>query len=35
MRWDYSVPGIPDEYFERGEGIPMTKEEVRAWPCLS
>ncbi|GAB6943311.1 precorrin-6Y C5,15-methyltransferase (decarboxylating) subunit CbiT [Vulcanisaeta sp. JCM 14467] len=30
MRWDYSVPGIPDEYFERGEGIPMTKEEVRA-----
>ncbi len=28
--WPYITPGIPDELFERIEGIPMTKEEVRA-----
>ncbi len=28
--WPYITPGIPDELFERVEGIPMTKEEVRA-----
>lgn len=30
MRWPYVTPGIPDEEFERAEGIPMTKAEVRA-----
>jgi cobalt-precorrin-6B (C15)-methyltransferase len=28
--WEYKVPGIPDDMFEREEYIPMTKEEVRA-----
>ena len=28
-KWNYSVPGIPDEMFFRGK-VPMTKEEVRA-----
>lgn len=28
-RWEYSVPGIPDDMFVRGQ-VPMTKEEVRA-----
>lgn len=28
--WDYKTPGIPDEYFERTENVPITKEEVRA-----
>ncbi len=27
--WDYKTPGIPDEYFERTENVPITKEEVR------
>ncbi len=30
MNWEFNVPGIPDEYFEREEEIPMTKEEIRA-----
>ncbi|MEM0173887.1 MAG: precorrin-6Y C5,15-methyltransferase (decarboxylating) subunit CbiT, partial [Sulfolobaceae archaeon] len=30
MKWEYAVPGIPDNYFEREESIPMTKEEIRA-----
>ncbi|MEM0092400.1 MAG: precorrin-6Y C5,15-methyltransferase (decarboxylating) subunit CbiT [Saccharolobus sp.] len=30
MRWEYNVPGIPDNYFDRDEEIPMTKEEIRA-----
>ena len=28
--WNYKTPGIPDEYFERAEKVPITKEEVRA-----
>jgi len=28
--WPYTVPGIPDDMFERVEKIPMTKEEIRA-----
>ncbi|MGI0082999.1 MAG: precorrin-6Y C5,15-methyltransferase (decarboxylating) subunit CbiT [Nitrosopumilaceae archaeon] len=27
--WKYSTPGIPDEFFERLEEVPITKEEVR------
>ncbi|QLH05699.1 precorrin-6Y C5,15-methyltransferase (decarboxylating) subunit CbiT [Nitrosopumilus ureiphilus] len=27
--WNYKSPGIPDEYFERTENVPITKEEVR------
>jgi len=30
MKWEYLTPGIPDNYFERDESIPMTKEEIRA-----
>ncbi|MCH4815383.1 MAG: precorrin-6Y C5,15-methyltransferase (decarboxylating) subunit CbiT [Saccharolobus sp.] len=30
MEWDYVIPGIPDNFFERDEEIPMTKEEIRA-----
>ncbi len=28
--WKYGTPGIPDEFFERAEEVPITKEEVRA-----
>jgi cobalt-precorrin-6B (C15)-methyltransferase len=28
--WEYRTPGIPDEYFERTEEVPITKEEPRA-----
>lgn len=28
--WGCKTPGIPDGYFERAEGVPITKEEVRA-----
>ncbi|MEM3144305.1 MAG: precorrin-6Y C5,15-methyltransferase (decarboxylating) subunit CbiT [Candidatus Nitrosotenuis sp.] len=28
--WQYRTPGIPDEYFERAEEVPITKEEPRA-----
>ncbi len=28
--WNFKTPGIPDEYFERSEDVPITKEEVRA-----
>lgn len=28
--WNYKTPGIPDEFFERSENVPITKEEVRA-----
>ncbi|WP_048161695.1 precorrin-6Y C5,15-methyltransferase (decarboxylating) subunit CbiT [Thermoplasma acidophilum] len=27
--WVYEVRGIPDEFFQRSEGIPMTKREIR------
>jgi cobalt-precorrin-6B (C15)-methyltransferase len=27
--WKYKTPGIPDEYFERVEEVPITKEEIR------
>ena len=27
--WNIKTPGIPDEFFERVEGVPITKEEVR------
>lgn len=27
--WKYITPGIPDEFFERLEEVPITKEEVR------
>ena len=27
--WKYTTPGIPDEFFERLEEVPITKEEVR------
>jgi len=27
--WNYKTPGIPDEYFERTENVPITKEEIR------
>jgi len=27
--WEHKTPGIPDEYFERSEKVPITKEEVR------
>lgn len=30
MEWDAGTPGIPDGFFERSEGVPITKEEVRA-----
>ncbi|MTI84624.1 MAG: precorrin-6Y C5,15-methyltransferase (decarboxylating) subunit CbiT [Firmicutes bacterium] len=29
-RWPFTSPGIPDEYFQRLAGVPMTKQEVRA-----
>ena len=28
--WKFKTPGIPDEYFDRVEKVPITKEEVRA-----
>lgn len=28
--WNYKTPGIPDDFFERAEKVPITKEEVRA-----
>ena len=28
--WNYKTPGIPDDFFERSEKVPITKEEVRA-----
>ena len=27
--WKFKTPGIPDEYFERTENVPISKEEVR------
>jgi cobalt-precorrin-6B (C15)-methyltransferase len=27
--WKFKTSGIPDEYFERAENVPITKEEVR------
>lgn len=28
--WNYKTPGIPDNFFERTENVPITKEEIRA-----
>lgn len=28
--WNFKTPGIPDNYFERAENVPITKEEIRA-----
>lgn len=28
-RWPYLGPGIHDDYFQRSQGIPMTKQEIR------
>ncbi|MCF8010831.1 MAG: precorrin-6Y C5,15-methyltransferase (decarboxylating) subunit CbiT [Clostridiales bacterium] len=28
--WPYTSPGIPDQLFKRADGIPMTKQDVRA-----
>jgi cobalt-precorrin-6B (C15)-methyltransferase len=28
--WKFKTPGIPDEYFDRADEVPITKEEVRA-----
>ena len=27
--WNFKTPGIPDEFFERAEKVPITKEEIR------
>ena len=27
--WNTKTPGIPDAFFERDDGVPITKEEVR------
>ncbi|MBA4451826.1 MAG: precorrin-6Y C5,15-methyltransferase (decarboxylating) subunit CbiT [Nitrosopumilaceae archaeon] len=27
--WNFKTPGIPDDFFERAEKVPITKEEVR------
>ena len=27
--WNFKTPGIPDEFFERTEKVPITKEEIR------
>ena len=27
--WNYKTPGIPDDFFERTEKVPITKEEIR------
>ena len=27
--WNYKTPGIPDDFFERVEKVPITKEEIR------
>ncbi len=28
--WDYKTPGIPDEFFDRMDKVPITKEEIRS-----
>ena len=28
--WDYKTAGIPDEFFERMDKVPITKEEIRS-----
>ena len=30
MVWTYHTAGIPDEFFERSDEVPITKEEIRA-----
>jgi cobalt-precorrin-6B (C15)-methyltransferase len=30
MIWTYHTAGIPDEFFERSDEVPITKEEIRA-----
>ncbi len=28
--WEYKTPGIPDDFFDRSEKVPITKEEIRS-----
>lgn len=30
LLWNYKTPGIPDEFFNRIENVPITKEEIRS-----
>ena len=30
LLWNYKTPGIPDEFFNRIESVPITKEEIRS-----
>ena len=30
MNWNYKTPGIPDEFFDRIDNVPITKEEIRS-----
>jgi cobalt-precorrin-6B (C15)-methyltransferase len=28
--WEFTTPGIPDDWFERSDNVPITKEDIRA-----
>ncbi|WP_458744887.1 precorrin-6Y C5,15-methyltransferase (decarboxylating) subunit CbiT [Candidatus Nitrosocosmicus sp. T] len=30
MIWNYKTPGIPDEFFDRIDNVPITKEDIRS-----
>jgi len=30
MNWNYKTPGIPDEFFDRIDNVPITKEDIRS-----
>jgi cobalt-precorrin-6B (C15)-methyltransferase len=30
MMWEFTTPGIPDDWFERSDNVPITKEDIRA-----